>query len=99
MEKFENLGITTIVTGDKLKLEISISGLVCGFNGSPNNDVMRVKRGKRKEFARWVAQKIIDPSDPETGESPAMDMFEKVFADIFEGNDIEDEIFEETEEY
>lgn len=96
MKKFENLGFTTAVTNDKLKIEISISGLIAGFNGSPNNsfEQIKVKRGKRKEFAKYIAQKIIDEADSETGESYLMQMLESAFEDIFEGNDFNDEIFD-----
>lgn len=94
MKKFSNLGITSVVTNDKLKIEISIAGLVSGFNGSPNNFMeITVKRGKRKEFAEFIAKKIIDEADSETGESLVMDMFEKAFEDVFEGNDCEEDVF------
>lgn len=100
MKKYSNLGITSIVTNDKLKIEISITGLVNGFNLSPNNSMPEttVKRGKRKEFAEFIAQKIIDGADPETGESLVADMFERAFSDTFEGNDFEEDIFKYPEE-
>lgn len=95
MKKFENLGFTTTVTNDKLKIEISISGLIAGFNDSPNNfEEIKVKRGKRKEFAEYIAQKIIDEADAETGESYLMQMFENAFDNIFEGYDTLDEILD-----
>lgn len=98
MENFSNLGITTTVTNDKLKIEVSISGLACGFNASPNNyEEIKIKRGKKREFAKYIAEKIIDGSDPETGESLVMEMFEKAFEDIFEGNDLQDEILKYPE--
>lgn len=102
MFKYTNLGITTIVTGDKLKIEIPIRGLVSGFNQSPNNcEGFKVKRGKRQEFANFIAEKIIDEADCETGESLVMDLFEKAFEDIFEGNDLVDDIvkYPEDEDY
>lgn len=95
MKKLENLGITAIVTNDKLKIEINIAGLISGFNGSPNNNCeeITVKRGKRQEFAEFIAKKLIDGADPETGEYPVMDMFEKVFDDVFQCDDYDEEIF------
>lgn len=95
MKKFSNLGITAIVTGDKLKIEIPITGLISGFNRSPENTMpeITVRRGKRKEFAEFVAQKLIDGSNQETGDSLAGEMFDKAFEDVFEGNDFNDDIF------
>lgn len=95
MKKFSSLGITAIVTGDKLKIEIPIAGLVSGFNRSPENTMpeITVRRGKRKEFAEFVAQKLINGEDQESGNTPVMEMFDKAFEDVFEGNDYNDDIF------
>ena len=98
MVKFEDLGITSVVTNDKLKIEIYISGLVSGFNNSPNNyEELKVKRGKRRKFAEYVAKKQLDESDQDTGETFVMNMFEKVFENIFEGYDSEEEIIQYPE--
>lgn len=86
MKKYESLGITTIVTNDKLKIELPIKNLVNGFNLNPENyDESKVKRGKRQEFANYVAQAIIDSSNPDTGDSPVMEMFDDIFEEILEG--------------
>ncbi|EGI2114745.1 hypothetical protein FH832_002807 [Listeria monocytogenes] len=86
MEKFEALGFTAIVTNDKLKVEIPIKNLVEGFRDSPNNyDETKVKRGHRKDFAKYVAERLIDGSNADTGESPIMEAIEKTFEEIFEG--------------
>jgi hypothetical protein len=100
VKKFENLGITSIVTGDKLKIEISIAGLVSGFNGSSNNNYeeITVRRGKRQEFAEYIAKRLIDGEDPDTGNSPVMDMLDKVFDDVFQCEDYNEEIFKYPEE-
>ncbi|SHG89930.1 hypothetical protein SAMN02744040_00087 [Tepidibacter thalassicus DSM 15285] len=87
MKKFENLGITTIVTGDKIKIEVKISGAVNAFNNSPNNFTPEatVKKEKRAEFAEYLAKALVDGSDPDTGDSPVMAMFENIFQEIYEG--------------
>lgn len=86
MKKYESLGITTIVTNDKVKIEIPIKGLVNGFNLNPENyDEGKIKRGKRQEFANYVAQAIIDSSNADTGDSLVMEMFDQVFESILEG--------------
>ncbi|MCM0759586.1 hypothetical protein M7775_13590 [Sporomusa sphaeroides DSM 2875] len=99
MHKFSDLGITTIVTNDKIKIELSISGLVSGFNESPNNaEEIKVKRGKRKEFAKYIARRLIEKENQDTGETPVMEMLEKVFEDIFEGYEDEPDILQYPEE-
>lgn len=100
MKKFSNLGITAIVTGDKLKIEIPIANLVNGFNLSPENmyPAIKVRRGKRKEFAEFIAQKIIDGEDQDTGNTPVMEIFDKAFSNVFEGYDINDDIFKYPED-
>lgn len=94
MKKFNSLGITTIVTDDKLKIEVSIKGLINGFERSPNNyDEMAVIKGKKQAFAEWVAQEILNKQDPETGDNLAMKMFDEAFNTVFEGDYVNDEIF------
>lgn len=87
-KKFESLGITTVVTGEKLKIEIPIKNLVNGFNLNPDNyDEAKVKRGYRKAFAEFVAQAVIDSNNAETGDSLVMEMFDKVFEQMLEGDE------------
>ena len=86
MNKYENLGVTTIVSDDKLSIEISIDGLVDGFNFCPNNyDDSTIKGEKYQEFANYIAKALIDGSNPDTGNSPVMTMVDSIFEDIFEG--------------
>ncbi|MBB5148636.1 hypothetical protein [Ureibacillus thermosphaericus] len=83
---FENLGFKATVTNDKLKIEIPIRNLVEGFKDSTNNyDGSIVKRGCRQEFAKYVAQALVDGSNPDTGDSPIMEAIEKTFEELFEG--------------
>lgn len=100
MKQFSDNGITTIVTNDKIKIELPISGLVSGFNDSPNNaEEIKVKRGKRKEFAEYIARRLIEKEDQHTGETPVMEMFEKVFEDIFEGYEDEPDLLKYPKDY
>jgi len=87
MKKFENMGITTIVTNDKVKIEVSISGLVNGFKYHESNfdEEIKIKRGMRNQFAEWFAENVIVQEDQETGTSYIANAFDRVFELIFEG--------------
>jgi len=88
MNKYSDKGITAIVTNDKLKIEISIKNLVNAFNLAPDNfDESKVKRGKRIEFANYVAEMLIDTEDPDTGDTPVTDMLDRIFNDILDNGD------------
>ena len=88
MKKFENCGFTSILTNDKLKIEIPISSLVCAFENSPNNfEECTVKRGKRKEFAEFCAEYIVEECDSETGNTYLTEAFDKMFDLLFEGHE------------
>lgn len=100
MKKFENMGFTSIVTNDTLKIEIPISNLVHAFECAPNNqnaygNQVNIKRGKRKEFAEWVAEHIIDEHNQEDGASFIAEAFDALFDQIFEGYEICDEFVDE----
>jgi hypothetical protein len=100
MKKFENCGFTSVVTNDKLKLEIPIANLVFAFENAPNNqdqygNPATVKRGKRKQFAEWVAETIVSEADPEDGATYTHQMFDKVFDQIFEGYVLADEFIKD----
>lgn len=86
MKKFEDMGFTSIVTNDKLKIEIPIKNLVTAFEGSPNNcDEVKIKRGKRGAFAEWAAKTVISEHDPEDGASFLHEAFDAVFDQLLEG--------------
>lgn len=100
MIKFESMGFTSVVTDDKIKIEIPISNLVHAFEYAPNNenaygDQFTIKRGKRKEFAEWVAEHVIDEHNQEDGASFIAEAFDSLFDQIFEGYEICDEFVQE----
>lgn len=85
---FEALGVKVVLTNDKMKIEVPIKGLVRGFEQSPNNfDETKIKRGHRQEFAEYIAKALLDSSNAETGDTPVMEMLDKVFEEIFEGDE------------
>jgi hypothetical protein len=86
MKKFENLGFTSIVTKDKLKIEVSIKGLICAFENAENNyGEIHVKKGKRQAFAEFCAQNIIDEHNPHNGATYLHEAFDNMFDIILEG--------------
>lgn len=87
-KKFEALGVTTVLTNDKLKIEIPISNLVNGFNLNPENyDEAKIRRGYKKHFAEFIAKALIDSNNAETGDSLVMEMFDRIFEEILEGDE------------
>lgn len=89
MEK-ECLGFKTKVEEGKLIIEISVDGIVSGFNGSPNNyEELNVIKGKEEKFAELVSDKLRECGDSETGNTILMDAFDRAFEEIIEsGTDI-----------
>lgn len=86
MKKYENLGFTSILTEDKLKIEIPIRNLVMAFQTSPNNyDESKVKKGKKQMFAEFVAKQILEECDQHTGDTHITKAFDSVFDLLFEG--------------
>lgn len=86
MKKFENLGIISKLTNEKLSIEIPIKNLVSAFELSPNNyDESKVKKGKRQMFAEFVAKYILEECDSETGDSSITKAFDSVFELLMEG--------------
>jgi hypothetical protein len=84
--KFENLGFTSIVTKEKLKIEVSIDGLICAFENAENNHLeMKVKQGKQLEFAAFCARNIINECNQHNGDTYLHEAFDKMFDLIFEG--------------
>lgn len=85
MKKFEGNGFTATVTEDNIRWELPISNLINAFRYSPENyDEFTVKRGKRKEFAEFVAQKMFDEADQDTGASYIEEALDKVFSEMFQ---------------
>lgn len=86
MKKFKNLGFTSILTENKLKIEIPIRNLVMAFETNPNNyDESKVKRGKKQMFAEFVAKYILEECDQEDGATHITKAFDSVFDLLLEG--------------
>lgn len=104
MKKFDcGAGFISTVTDKKLKLEIPISNLVCAFECAPNNMTdtggqITVKRGKRKEFAEWVAEYILDEANSEDGAAHIHKAFDSVFDLLLEGYEDGQEFLDYAEE-
>lgn len=90
MKKFEVGDIVASVTNDKVCFEIPIDNLVYAFNYSPDNpsedgeQFVKVKEDQIQEFAEYVARKMIEPSNQETGASYFEEAIDKVFNEVFE---------------
>lgn len=91
MKKIEGNGLTATVTDKVIRWEIPISNLIFAFNNSPENysedgeNFIKVKKGKRQEFAEYVAQQLMEPCDSETGLSHIEQAIDNVFLSVFEG--------------
>ena len=49
--------------------------------------MIKVKKGKRQEFAEYVAQQLMEQCDTETGMSHIEQAIENVFLNVFEGDE------------
>ena len=99
MEKYEDNGFIINITDNKFKIEISLKNLVNAFNLYPDNfDEAKVKRGKQKEFAKLIAQALLDSADSEKGDNFIAEMFDRIFEEILEGNVYAEEIIDFNEE-
>lgn len=103
MKKFENCGFTSIVTNDKVKLEIPISTLVLAFEATPNNendsgDPSTIKRGKRRQFAEWVAQQMVKEACQHDGATYTHEMLDNIFDQLFEGYEDGSDFVKEAKE-
>lgn len=90
MQKYsEESAFKVETTKTALKIEIKLKDLEFLFKESPNNEFaekpIKVKRGRRAEFADFIARHITEAEDPDTGDNPIMKMFEDAFMEIFEG--------------
>lgn len=75
------------VDDKKLQMEISIKDLKYLFESDPNNfDESKVKRGKTREFAEWIAKMLEEESEQETGEPYWSEPFTKLFERALEGD-------------
>lgn len=88
------------ITDEVMWIGISLDNLANGFNHSPNNsEDIKVRKGKRMEFAEYIASKLLDSADPDTGDNLIAEMFEKAFEDLFEGYEYKPEILNYPAEY
>lgn len=84
--KEKGTGYKTIVDEKNLSIEIPISTLAVAFNNMPDNEEGTVvKRGKRQEFAKLIAEHLHDEIDSETGASYVTEMFDKLFIALSDG--------------
>ncbi|ASA22602.1 hypothetical protein [Paenibacillus donghaensis] len=91
-------GFTVRSTNEKVIIEMPISNLVRGFNASPNNwNEAKIRRGKRKEFAKWLIENLLDEADTESGDNFIVTMLDSVYERAFEG--AEDEFVKYNDEY
>jgi hypothetical protein len=89
-KKFTDQLMKFEITKDKLKMEISLKDLAWLLEVSPNNygdngELIKVKRGKRQEFAEFVVNKLQDDSGQDSNNVVWGEPFERIFEDIFEG--------------
>ena len=90
MKKYKYNGFTATVTDKVVQWEIPINNLVRAFNLSPENPTadgehyVKIKRGKKQEFAEYVAQMMFDECDQETGASHIEQAIDDVFKTIYE---------------
>lgn len=97
MEIFEDgeTGFVTKTTNDKLIIEMPISNLVRGFNTSPynydghggNDTPAKIKKGMRKDFANYLANKLFDEADPDTGANYVGQMLDQLFIRAIEDDE------------
>lgn len=75
------------VDDKKLKMEISIKDIKYLFESDPENyNQSRIKKGKSKEFAEWIAKMLEEESNQETGEPYWSEPFTKLFECALEGD-------------
>lgn len=94
MIKYEDDLVTTTVTDKKLKIEIPIKCLVNAFEYYPDNYCeAKVKRGKRQQFANYLAKAILQEIDQDTGNNLVKDMFDRAFEELLENGDVDTDEF------
>lgn len=93
MKKIEENDFTATVTNKVVRWEVPISVLVEAFNNSPENysedgeHYITVKRGKRQEFAEYVARQLMLECDSESGVTHIEQAIDNVFLNVFEGEE------------
>jgi len=92
MKEYNDQVMKFKITKDKLKMEISLKDLEWLFHNSPNNldyngeDIgVKVKRGKRQEFAEFVVNYLLDIHPDHEDNTRWGQPLEEIFMEIFEG--------------
>lgn len=91
MKEFNDQLMKFKITKDKLKMEISLKDLVFLFENSPNNfdsmgeEPIKIKRGKRQDFAEFIAKTLMDYSRYDENDTRWGRAFEETFSEIFDG--------------
>ena len=98
-KKFTEQVMKFEITKSKLKMEITLKDLAWLLENSPNNygedgEPVKVKRGKRQEFAEFVVNMLMDFEDGD--ETRWGKPFEDIFMEILEG--AEDDFIKYPEE-
>lgn len=87
--KDKNTGFVAQVTEKSLIIEMPIENLINGFNDDPNNfwedsPIAAINSEMKQEFAEYLAEKLFDEADTETGESYMTEMLSRVFNEAIE---------------
>lgn len=96
MKKFKNFDYIATVTDKVVRWEIPIANLIDAFENSPENpsedgeNFVSIRRGKKKEFAEFIAKALMYECDQNTGES----YIEKALSECFR-----EHIFEDYKEF
>jgi hypothetical protein len=92
MEKYidrDITGFTLKTTNNKLIIEMPLSNLINGFEGDPQNfdgeENIKIKRGMKREFLKWIAEMLQDECDPDTGDNYLSKMMSSLFMRLYEG--------------
>ena len=91
MKKYtdRDTGFTLKTTNNKLIIEMPLSNLINGFEGDPQNfdgeENIKIKRGMRQEFLKWIAETLQDECNSETGDNYLAQMTSNLFMHIYEG--------------
>lgn len=92
MKEFNSQLLKFKITNDKLKMEISLKDLAILFASSPSNyngeqEIAKIKRGKRQEFAEYIVNMLMDDAPNERDCVRWGEPFEDIFEEITEGDE------------
>jgi len=92
MKEFNDQLLKFKITKDKLKMEISLKDLEILFASSPSNydgeqEIAKVKRGRRQDFAEYIVNMLMDNAPNERDCIRWGEPFEDIFEEITEGDE------------